>query len=291
MSASENQANDTLAIIAGAGRLPQLLVAECQRLARPFQIITFAGVDHEDFGVHPVFVAEFEKIGAVFDHMRTSGCTGVVFAGAMQRPALDPNRFDASFTKIAPRLQPVLQGGDDGLLSFILQVFADEGFNVVSAQDVLTDLLAPPGCLTKASPSKEDLRDIDRALEIAGALGEVDVGQGVVVARGLCLGLETVQGTNAMLRFVAKTNANDRRDTDGAKGVLLKCPKLGQDRRVDLPTIGPNSVVGAANAGLAGIAVAAGGVIIIDKAATIAKADALGLFIVALEADAKAAKP
>ena len=129
--------------------------------------------------------------------------------------------------------------------------------------------------MSKVRPGRGDRRDIERASAIARALGQADVGQGVVVAGGICLGLETIQGTDAMLDFVARTEAGLRRKA----GVLFKAPKPGQDWRTDLPVIGPETLLAAHRAGLNGIAVEAGGVMILQIETVRAEADRLGLFV------------
>jgi DUF1009 family protein len=131
-----------------------------------------------------------------------------------------------------------------------------------------------------------DRDDAARAAAIVAALGAADAGQGAVVAQGLCLGLETIQGTDAMLDFVARTGAGFRHDPAGARGVLLKAPKPGQDWRIDLPAVGPDTMRAAAAAGLAGVVVQAGGVLLLGRDETVAAADAAGIFLWGREADA-----
>jgi DUF1009 family protein len=183
--------------------------------------------------------------------------------------------------RLAPRVIRGLAAGDDRTLRMVAGIFEAEGFAVRAPQEILTDLVAPAGVLTRAAPGETDRRDAARAAAIVAALGAVDVGQGAVVAGGICLGLESIQGTDAMLDFVARTAGPVR--PKGARGVLFKAPKPGQDRRMDLPAIGPGTVEGAARAGLAGVAVEAGGVMVLDLAATVAAADAAGLFLWARE--------
>ena len=77
----------------------------------------------------------------------------------------------------------------------------------------------------------------------------------------------------------------EKADLKGAGGVLFKGPKPGQDRRADLPTIGPETVLGAQNAGLRGIVLDAGGVIVLDRARVIEMCDQAGLFLTIREFD------
>jgi DUF1009 family protein len=270
---------DGLAIVAGRGELPRLIAEDCARRGTPYRVVLFDGLSLDWLGPHPVLRARFEKPGRLFADLRAAGCTAVTFAGGMVRPVLKPLRFDWTMLRLAPRIFRGMRSGDDSTLRMVARIFEAEGFAVRAAQEILPDLLAPAGVPTLARPSPRDEADAERAASIVATLGVVDVGQAAVVARGICLGLESIQGTDALLDFVARTGAGFRPDPKGAKGVLLKAPKPGQDLRLDLPAIGPGTVRGAAAAGLAGIVVQADGVMILGYAETIAAADAAGIFI------------
>jgi DUF1009 family protein len=111
------------------------------------------------------------------------------------------------------------------------------------------------------------------------ALGALDVGQTAVVANGYVVAVEAAEGTDAMLERCAELRRTGRTRGRGLTGVLVKAPKPGQEERVDLPTIGPETVRRAAAARLAGVAVAAGQVLMVEHAATIEAADRHGLFL------------
>ncbi len=265
--------SNTLAILAGRGVLPQTLAS-----ANPKALfVSFEGVDVTVPTSHHL-AASFNTFGALFDGLRTAGITTVTFAGAMTRPALNPATFDAKTIALAPRLMAAMAGGDDGLLREIVAVFEGEGFTVVGPHQVVPDLVAQAGLLAGPAPDAGAMADANRGMEILHALSGVDVGQGVVVAGGLCLGVETLQGTDAMLKFVAATPADLRR----ASGVFVKAAKTGQDLRVDMPAIGPDTVASVAAAGLGGIVIGAGSVLILERAKMIKALDAAGLFLLAL---------
>jgi DUF1009 family protein len=139
--------------------------------------------------------------------------------------------------------------------------------------------LAGEGVLGDKAPSSEDAADIETAFRVVSALGRLDVGQAAVVVRGHVLAVEAAEGTDSMLARCAELRelGKTRR---GRAGVMVKAPKPGQEERVDLPTIGPDTVAKADNAGLAGIAVAAGQVLMAERAATIEAANRHGLFLV-----------
>jgi hypothetical protein len=268
-----------LAIIAGRGDLPRLLAEDCARRARPYRVVRLEGVELPWLGDHPVIPAAFEKPGRLFAGLRDAGCKEVVFAGGIRRPGLNPLRFDLTMLKLAPKVLAGLRAGDDRTLRMVAEIFEAEGLRLVGAQEVLADLLVPAGVLTRAVPGEADRADADRAARIVAALGRADVGQAAVVAQGICLGVESIQGTDALLAFVARTATGYRPDSNGARGVLYKAPKPGQDWRMDLPAVGPATVEGARAAGLAGLVLPAGSVLMLGREATVTAADAAGLFI------------
>lgn len=269
-----------LAIVAGEGALPRLLAEDCARRGRHCVIVLFAGFRPDWVEGHEIIEAEFERPGRLFRALRERGVAHVTFAGSMRRPQLRWSRFDLKFLRLAPTILPAMKAGDDTTLATITAIFEAEGFAVVGAHDVLAGLLAPSGVQTVTKISRADWADIRRGFEIVEAIGRLDVGQGAVVAQGLCLGVETVQGTDAMLDWVARTGAAFRVDRRGAKGVLVKAPKPGQDWRVDLPAIGPRTMEAVHKAGLGGVAVQAGGLLVLGLEETVATANALGLFLV-----------
>jgi DUF1009 family protein len=272
-----------IAIVAGRGALPRLIAEDCARRGAPYRVVIFEGVELDWVDGHPALRAVFEKPGRLFADLRAAGCGVVTFAGGITRPKLRPLRFDMKLIGLAPRLLSGLKAGDDATLRMVAEIFEAEGLRIRAPHEILSDLLAAPGVATRAAPDAGDRADAARALAIVTALGAADVGQGAVVAQGLCLGLESIQGTDAMLDFVARTGAPYRRDPEGGRGVLYKGPKPGQDWRIDLPAIGPETVRRAAAAGLAGIAVRAGGVLMIGREECLAAADAAGIFLWGLE--------
>lgn len=261
-----------LAILACSGALPAQIAD-----AHPDAVqIAFAGIPH---GLGPrAREHRLEKMGALFDTLRTEGVTQVVLAGSLARPALDTAALDAATMALAPRLMQALQGGDDGLLRFVIGIFEEQGFAVVGAHELLPGLTAAADLEIGTAPSEADLSDAARARDILRALSPLDVGQGCVVAGGQCLGIETLQGTDALLRFVAATPGALR---PAARGVYVKAAKRGQDLRVDMPAIGPQTVAGAAAAGLAGLVVEPGRVMILEREATFRAVADAGLFLIA----------
>lgn len=269
----------TLAIIAGAGVLPAALVAALP--GRPF-VAALEGFPPE--GLTPDLTFRIERLFLFFAALHEAGVTRVAFAGAVRRPRLDPSLFDAQTAQIVPRLMHTLAQGDDATLREVLALFEEEGFQITGASDIAPALVPPEG-LYAGALTPRDQQDAARAAAIAEALGRVDVGQGCVVAQGICLAAETIAGTDAMLAQVAALPDSLRPARQAGRGLLYKAPKPLQDRRIDLPALGPATVEGAARAGLGGIAWEAGGVLALDMPAMQAAAAEHGLFLWARGSD------
>ncbi len=268
-----------LAIIAGRGDLPRLIAEKAREAGRPYLVVSFPETPLDWAEDHPHEVHRFEKVGRLFQALRRAGCGEVVFAGGMDRPRLRLWQADWGAVRVAARVLRLLRRGDDALLRGLGQIFEEEGVRLVALEacGLGIALTAEPGPLGRLSPGAGLEADAARARTILTALGPVDVGQAAVVAGGVCLGLEAVEGTDALLARVAVLPEAKRAHAPPPAGVLVKMPKPGQDRRVDLPAIGPRTVRGAAAAGLAGIAIEAGGVQVLDRGATVAAADRAGL--------------
>ncbi|MEM9715896.1 MAG: UDP-2,3-diacylglucosamine diphosphatase LpxI [Pseudomonadota bacterium] len=269
------------AIFAGAGDLPRLLAAELSQTQPPL-IVDFGTTDLPWASDYEIHKAEFEKAGALFMALRKAEVTDVVFGGGMARPKLNPLRMDRVFLSKAPKLLKAMRGGDDGLLRLIADWFEEEGFTVLAPQQVISDLVAPAGVWGKHYPSEQDDLDMDRGVQILEALSHQDVGQACVVSNGVCFGVETVQGTDALLSFVQTTPSALNPPLATGQGVLVKIPKVDQDRRVDLPSIGIETVKAAKTAGLSGIAVKENGALVMGMADVVEQADRLGLFLIGL---------
>jgi len=258
-----------LALIAGAGGLPAALVAALAERPLICALDGFAPA-----GLTPDQSFRVERLALFLRWLEDQGVTEVCFAGAVQRPRLDPALFDPATATMVPRLLAAMGQGDDATLREVLAIFAESGFALKGVADVAPGLIPGPG-IHAGAITAQDETDAARAEAIVAALGAVDVGQGCVVAGGLCLAVETLPGTDAMLGFVAQIPGNFR----PVKGLFYKAPKPGQDRRIDLPALGVQTVRNAAAAGLGGIVWAAGGVICLDLPAMQKEAAARGLFL------------
>ncbi len=257
----------TLALIAGRGRLP-VEVAHAQDVA-PL-ICAYEGVPPEELGVDLTF--RLETLGTLLVTLGERGITQVCFCGAIDRPALDPSKLDSETMPLVPLFQKALAAGDNGALQVLKDIFEQTGFEVVGADTLLPDLVAEQGVLSEKWPDAQMRRDAARGEAVLAGLAPLDIGQSCVIGAEQVLGVETMGGTDHLLSTLptkaAKMNA-----------ILCKGPKTGQIREIDMPTIGPDTIEMAHNAGLAGVIVDAGDVIVLEPERCIALANEFGLVL------------
>lgn len=267
-----------LGIIAGGGPLPGQVAAAAQAAGRPVFIAGIEGFAEPDvLAPFPHKLFRLGAIGAIRQKLRDEGCADLVMIGPVKRPSFFSLRPDAEGAKLLARVGRAAFLGDDGLLAAIVRVLSDDGFHILGAHDILTDVLAPQGLLTKAAPDAAALADIQRGIEVLKIIGAADIGQACVVQQGIVLAVETVEGTDAMLARIAAVTR------PGPTGVLVKLAKPGQERRADMPTIGAATIRNAREAGLRGVAFEAGGTILANKDLMVETADVGGVFLIGVQ--------
>lgn len=226
------------------------------------------------------------QAGRLFRLAQAERCHEALLIGTILRPPLTQIRLDWQSVRLLPRVLQLFRGGDNHLLSGIARIFEENGLRIIGVQEVAPEIVVPQGVLGRCQPSSRDRADIAYGLGLIATLGPFDIGQAVVVADHHVLAVEAAEGTDNMLTRIAQLRGQGRVTTPDRVGVLVKAPKPSQDRRFDLPAIGAQTVVNAARAGLAGVAVAAGNTIVADAADAIAAADASGIFIAGVAQDA-----
>ena len=274
---------NNIAIISGSGSLPRLLSEALLTQNKSHALVYFsnqapcwaAKTSH-------MISAEFEKIGKLFGELKAGNFNNIVFAGGIQRPKINLSNADDKFLSFAKKILPAMKAGDNKILDLIVEIFVHEGFEVMGSENIIPSLLNSGGVLTINKPKKQDFADIERAQLIVNAIGSVDVGQAAVVSNGVCFGSETIQGTEEMLRFVKNTKQKFHISSSLQNGILYKGPKPGQNLLIDLPTIGPDTILQLKDAGLNGIAIKKNGVYILEREKVISIANKNKLFVAAL---------
>ena len=272
-----------IAILAGSDQLPVLLSDRLRRDGRDHRILAFRGF------AAPETRSRADAIVDLLDVRRTQSIIAgwrpsiVILAGAVRRP--QPSAFLNTFSALRNRreLAQLLAQGDDGLLRSAVRFFEEQGYRVLGAHELAPELLAAPDLYTRAAPEPREARAVAVGFSMLADLAPHDMGQACIVAGERILAIEGPEGTDSMLARVRAFRRRFSRVRVDPGGVLVKTAKHGQDLRVDLPAIGPRTMINARRAGLKGVAVGSGVTLILNQEETIATADRLGLFLVAVE--------
>lgn len=273
----------SIALLAGAGRLPELVADSLERAGRAYKVLAVRGFSERPMRRRASATVDLLDIPGTLGILKSWAPSAVVPAGSVARPS-PAALLNAAHALRNRDVLMDLAGGDDRLLRAVLGLLEDEGHRVMGVHEVAPDLLAAPGRLGRHAPDEDAQGGIETGQNLLAALAPYDVGQAAVVAGARVLAVEGPEGTDRML---ARARALGRKPFGlghAAKGtVLVKLPKQGQDLRIDLPAIGPRTVVRAAAAGCAGLAIGAGHTLVIDAEGTIAEADRRGLFLIGLD--------
>ncbi len=266
-------------ILAGGGSLPREVAEHVTARGGKVHIVTLADTADKGLAGFPVTKADMAKVGTIVRAFRSAGCRKLVIVGAVRRPDLGALWPDLGFFLSLPAiLRIIASGGDDDLLSRIVRFFEGKGFEVVAPAALAPELLAGEGPLGRIAATPEQTADATIGFDAVRAMGPYDVGQAVVVTNGRLEAVEGVEGTDRMLARIAEQRRRRGRQQDRG-GVLVKRTKPGQELRIDLPAIGPGTVESALKAGLAGIAVEAGGVLAAERPELVRAADEGGVFV------------
>jgi DUF1009 family protein len=272
---------DPLALICGGGSLPFAVAEAVARQGRRVVLFAISGcADAQRVAKYPHYWTALGKVGWFCRVARREGCRDVVVIGSVVRPAIWRIRPDLRTLQLLPRVLALFRGGDDHLLSGIAKIFEEHGFRLVGAHEIAPEILMPEGPLGSLRPTERDRADISKGLALLDAASPFDVGQAVIVADARVLAVEAAEGTDQMLARVAELRHSGRVAAATGRGVLIKAAKRGQDQRMDLPSIGPCTLMGAARAGLAGVAVVAGSTIVAEAERIGTVADREHVFIV-----------
>lgn len=268
-----------LGILAGGGRVPEEIAAAAVAHGWPVHVV---GIDGEIDGTFPgiaVTRVNWGQIGRMIRAFRENRCSHLVIVGKVSRPDMTRLKPDFGLVRAIPSILRIMaSGGDDGVLRGVIRFFEGYGLKVIGPADVAPELAVARGPLGSRKPAEGDEADIAKGFGVVRLLGAFDVGQSVVVRGGAITAIEGAEGTDRMLSRVRPT-------AGGLHGVLVKRPKPHQDMRVDMPVIGPDTVSNTASAGLAGIAVLAGQVLVTQRPDVLARAEQQGLFVVGVSDD------
>lgn len=271
---------EKIALLAGAGSLPVLVAQAAKDQHKDIFIIPLKGIaDEEWVKAYPHEWVGMAKFGHLYDLLKREQITHLIMAGHVKRPSFGELIPDWTGIRTVYRLQRHHMQGDDAILRFIADEIERQGVKVIGADELYHDGVMPAGVMTKIKPDTDFQADIDYVLPIIREWAERDQGQSIVVQQKLVLGVEAIEGTSEL---IARCGTYKRK---GRAPVLVKIKKPQQDRRVDLPTIGPETIRQAIAAGFAGIAVEAGNALFLHAPLAVEEANKHGLFIVGFDAE------
>lgn len=267
----------TLGLIAGSGMMPVEIIRHCKATGRPvFAIGLEPWANEEQLKEAPHSFAKIAEVGKMMKEFQKHNVYEIVLAGGIKRPSLKEMIPDWEGVKLLSKLA-IKKMSDDNLFRAVINEVDARGFKVVGIEAVVPDMLFSEGLYGKTKPTDEDMDDIRRGITVAKALGAVDVGQAVVVQEGMVLAVEAVEGTDMMLSRASMMKK------DGKAPIMVKVLKPGQDMRVDLPAIGLQTIEQLKKYGIKGIAVEAGGILLIERQAVIEMADREKIFILGVK--------
>lgn len=267
-----------IGLIAGGGDLPLTVVAECRSRSLPYCIVGFSGISDGQFSSEShILWSSLGKIGSILDFFKQHNVTHVIFAGSITRPNFQTLKFDRKGFQWLTKLGRKILGGDNQLLEGIEILLQSEGFEVMSAGSFTRTLIHDSGVLSIKLPSVEQWKDIQLGVQILNTLSPFDIGQSIVIADGQVIGIEALEGTQALVERCGHIK------DDRLGGVLIKCSKIGQSQKIDLPTIGPATIHQIKQAKISGIAIEANKTQILHRQEVIELCNDYDLFFVALK--------
>ncbi len=263
---------NNIGIIAGGGQFPLIAAEAARKKGLHVTAVAFEGETDQsitDMANETEWIS-LGQLGRLIKAFRQRDVKKALMAGSINKSRM--------FGSVKPDLKGIAFLSkfalfhDDSILRALAKELHEEGIEIVSSIIYLPELLAPEGCLTKRKPNNDEKKDIEIGWKIAKELGQLDIGQCVVVRKRTILALEAIDGTNATILRGGKIA--------GEKAVVVKVSKPDQDLRFDVPSVGIETiqVMVEANAGL--LAVETGKTLIFDSAKMVDLADRNGISII-----------
>ncbi|MFN7038738.1 MAG: LpxI family protein [Alphaproteobacteria bacterium] len=264
------------AIIAGGGELPRIIVDSLKEQNIPYYIIAIKGEYNLSFP-EPDSIIDIGLVKSILEIFEKESIKEVILAGSIKRPAFSSLKIDSEGLKLIAQITKNTILGDNKLLSTIVKFIENKGYRVIGADEIVAKILTDQGILGEIFPSNEDKEDIELGKKVAQAIGQMDIGQGVIIENGLVLGIEAIEGTDELIKRCALLKRESFK-----KGILVKMKKPNQEQKADLPTIGVTTVRNIAQAGFKGIAIEAGNSFILNKEEVLKEANNKGIFVVGI---------
>lgn len=270
--------NESLAIFAGRGLLPEILIEDCQKNNRKFQLFLLESEEYDiDYSQFKPIKLPYGAVGKFLEILREKKIKNLIFIGAVNKPNFQSLKVDKKGTYLLAKILASKILGDDAVLRAVIKFFEKEGLKILRIDELLNDIVAKKSVLTKAQPSKENFEDIEIAKKAIRSFSDFDVGQSVIVAQKQIIAVEALEGTDEMIKRCSKLKVEYTKNA-----ILVKMKKFRQSAKADLPTIGVDTIKNCHQNGIKGIAIQAGQTLIIHKDEVINLANELGIFIMVI---------
>lgn len=268
----------TLAIIAGNGDLPKLIIKDCEQKKKDFVVILVAGEsNHEEYKKYNSHIIEIGFVSKALKILKENKVKDIVFAGGVKKPSFSAVKVDKKGAILLSKIVANKIFGDDNILTTITKFFAKEGFNIVGVDELINDIVVKKGVLTRTKPKKSDLENIEIGQNSLKTMSNLDIGQAIAIQQKQIIAIEAIEGTDELIKRCKKLAF-----TKGLKAILVKIKKENQNSKIDLPTIGVKTINNLIKSNFSGIAFKAGSTLVIDKKKVIDLADKNGLFVVSI---------
>lgn len=262
-----------IGLIAGSGQFP-LIFSKVAR-QKGYAVYAVAHLKETDpaiashvEGIEWIHLGQVKRLLKFF---KLHEITEAVMMGAIQKTRMFSDiRPD---TKALALIAEMRHTHDDGLLRAFAGLLSREGIQIRPSTMLLPEMLAPEGCWTRRKPGKDELADMDLGWRLAKEIGQLDIGQCIVVAGGTVLAVEAIDGTDATIRRGGELG--------NGRAVVVKVCKPAQDNRFDIPAVGVQTIRTMKEAGAGVLVIEAGKAVVFDREEMISQADAFGIAIVA----------
>lgn len=223
-------------LIAGGGDLPRLVHQHFENKNQPLFIAALEQTDATLIESNHLKIFPIAKAGAIIEFFKRNNVDKLIICGSLKRPNFKSLIPDAKGLAFISKV--ILKSlGDDALLKIIRKELEIEGFEIIAAQDILPELLAPHGGLTIHKPNEDENKSIQIGWNAAKHHGEKDLGQSIIVQNEIILGLENEKGTDALIEQASLISHQE-----GHRPILVKRAKPAQDMALDAPTIGIRTI-------------------------------------------------
>jgi UDP-2,3-diacylglucosamine hydrolase len=268
-----------LGIIAGNGKLPLVIVEECERNnVEPVCVLIKDFANPEDYKNVNTVLLSVGLIGKAIEFFKKNQVTQIVFAGGVKKPSLSSVRTDFKGLILLKELIKNKLFGDNKTLQTIVKFFEKEEFTILKVDDVLLNnkIEKGSGGLLKFQ-HKKYANDIQIGIEALKQMSDLDMGQAIVVQQGVILAVECIEGTAELIK-----RCGELKYKEGKQPVLVKMKKKNQIKEADIPVIGEDTIEQLKNAGFAGVAIDADNCLVLNKKTTLNKAEEEGIFVVGI---------